>query len=315
MKKVFKTKDEWLKAKESRYGGTEASAIFGLDKWRTPRDIWMLKKGLQTPDEPSFRMKLGSAIEDGVATLFADETGINLIKSSAKIEYYIHDDYDFIGGSPDRRFWYVDKDEKRKQGVLEIKTTSSTFDHENYPDNWDIQLQFYLGLTKLKKGYITWLELKNTELKWVEVDADPEMFQAIVNEIIKFHNDYVLADVEPPIETAGDVINKYPFSKPNKKIDSSQIADYDIETAYSKLCEFNERIKPYNEEIENIKERIKICMLDAEVLTAHEQVLFTWKSTADKEVFDDKKFLTEHPEYFDQYKVLKRGVRRFLIKT
>lgn len=314
MRHTFKTKEEWLAFREGKYGGVDASAILGLNKWRTPRDVYLSAMKLSTPDDINFRMRLGSAIEAGVADLFAEEMGIDLIKYSDDIEYYTHDEHPFIGGSPDKRFWYEGDDGKRKKGVIEVKTTSATFDHNTYPDSWDIQIQMYLGLSGLKRGYITWLELKNTELKWVEVEYDEQAYQHIITKIVEFHDTYVVNKVEPPMITSGDVAEKYPFSKPNKTIDISEVKDENIEEIYSELVSLKEKVKPYEERIDVLKEKVKMVMLDAEVLTAHDQILFTWKSSRDKEVFDEKKFLSEHPEFFEQYKILKRGSRRFLPK-
>jgi predicted phage-related endonuclease len=264
--------------------------------------------GIKTMDEMSFKMKIGIMLEDGVAKLWEDETGHRIVKASAETIYYLHPQYpNILGGTPDRRI--VMKDGTK--GILEVKTTSATFDVDNYPDSWLIQLTFYLGLLGLKKGFITWFELKNAELKYTEIDFDSELYDKIINDIVKWHNDYVVAGIEPPAMNTSDVLSKYPIHKPGYKIEANE----EVEKIYQHIIQIQNAIKPYEKEIDVLKEQVKIAMGEAEVVESHGSQLFTWKSSSMKKKFDEKAFRNDHIELYDDYCVEEPGSRRFLIKT
>lgn len=320
MKQIFKTEAEWLNAKATRYGGSEAAAIFGLNPFKSPRDVWMDKKGLSQPIEKSFRMKAGNYLEAGVARLWADDAGFTLIESTTKkgigsepIEYWIHDEYDFIGGSPDARFWLDDGRTQNNKGVLEIKTTGAMFDHDNYPDSWDIQIMTYLGLMGYKKGIIAWFEFKSYELKWIEIDFDQEMYDSIIQKLVEFHNTYIVNDIEPPLMNTRDLLDKYPSHKEGKRMDASSING--IEELYTNIISLQEKVKPAIEMIDKLKDEVKMIMGDAESIIANEIPLFTFKTSKDKEVLDVKKLQEEAPDIYNAYLITKPGSRRFLVKN
>jgi predicted phage-related endonuclease len=50
---VFTSHEEWLEARGSRIGGSDASAVVGMNPYKTNVDLWMEKTGLIVPEDIS----------------------------------------------------------------------------------------------------------------------------------------------------------------------------------------------------------------------------------------------------------------------
>ena len=82
---VIRPKDraEWLEYRKDGIGSSEVATILGLNPWETPYQLWRRKKGLDAPKDETFAMKAGHYLEDAVSQFWSNETGREVIKSSA----------------------------------------------------------------------------------------------------------------------------------------------------------------------------------------------------------------------------------------
>ena len=78
-----KDRNEWLEHRKSGIGSSEVATILGLNPWETPYQLWRRKVGLDEPKTETFAMKAGHYLEDAVAQFWHDDTGREIIKSSA----------------------------------------------------------------------------------------------------------------------------------------------------------------------------------------------------------------------------------------
>ena len=111
----FKTKSDWLEFRKQGIGGSEVSAVLGVNPYMTRYQLWRLKKGLDSPQEPHFRMKVGNYMEDVIAKLYQQETQREIINSSAGYWLAQLVDYPHIFASPDRTFWISASEKKNKK--------------------------------------------------------------------------------------------------------------------------------------------------------------------------------------------------------
>ena len=52
--KSLKDRNEWLQARQGRIGGSDASAIVGMNPYRTNVELWQIKTGqLEQEDQPA----------------------------------------------------------------------------------------------------------------------------------------------------------------------------------------------------------------------------------------------------------------------
>ena len=142
----FDSMEEWLVNRKG-IGGSDASAILGLNPYKTNQELWMEKKGQMSPVDIS--VKYGNDAEPLLRALFA------LDYPEYKVEYYdnnmlTNNQYPWAHASLDGEL--VDLDGRR--GILEIKTTNilqsmqwQKWDNQ-IPDNYYIQVLHYLLVTE-----------------------------------------------------------------------------------------------------------------------------------------------------------------------
>lgn len=148
----LKSREEWLKNRQ-RIGGSDASAIVGMNTYRSNVDLWKIKTGQLVPEDISEKpyVKYGTQAELHLRNLFA------LDFPEYRVEYlennmWLNDKYSFAHASLDG--WLVDQEGRR--GILEIKTTEilQSMQKEKWnqriPDNYYIQLLHYLMVTEFE---------------------------------------------------------------------------------------------------------------------------------------------------------------------
>ena len=146
---VLKDRDEWLKHR-NRIGGSDASAIVGMNPFSDNVKLWELKTGRQVAEDISDKpfVKYGTEAEPLIRALW------ELDHPKFKVFYednnmWLNDDYPFAHASLDG--WL--EDEKGRMGILEIKTSNVSSKaqrlkwKEQIPQNYYIQVLHYLMVT------------------------------------------------------------------------------------------------------------------------------------------------------------------------
>ena len=146
----FDSFDEWL---GNRYGigGSDASAVMGLNPYKTNEELWLEKTGRWVPEDISDKsyVKYGHDAEPLLRGLFA------LDYPEYEVEYYDNnmirnEKYPWAHASLDGEL--IDADGRK--GILEIKTTNILQSmqkekwKEQIPDNYYIQILHYLMVTE-----------------------------------------------------------------------------------------------------------------------------------------------------------------------
>ena len=309
---VIRPKDraEWLEYRKSGIGSSEVASILGLNPWQTPYQLWRRKKGMDAPQEETFAMKAGHYLEDAVTMFWADETGREVIKSSAGDWLFVNNEKDFLRASPDRTFWIpgMAKNSQNK-GILECKTTQMAIDPDDLPKHWFCQLQYLLGVSEMTQGSLAWL-CSGREFGYKDIDLVPDFYGWMIEEVEKFWTDYIIGDKEPEAINVTDVVTKYSRHTDGKIIEATT----DIVTAYNQLKNVRAEISKLEATKEELEARIKIGFGDAEAISYGGQTLATWKAAKDSSKFDSKLFCKENPELAEKYTITLPGSRRFLLK-
>lgn len=149
---VLKDREEWLQNRFKGIGGSEASAIVGMNPYMSNIDLWNIKTGQVIPEDISEKpyVLYGTKAEEHLRALFA------LDFPQYEVEYvdnnsYFNDKYPFALASLDGVL--IEKETGRK-GILEIKTTNILQSmqkekwKERIPDNYYIQVLHYLMVTE-----------------------------------------------------------------------------------------------------------------------------------------------------------------------
>lgn len=309
---VIRPKDrtEWLKYRESGIGSSEVATIVGLNPWETPYQLWRRKVGLDAPKQENFAMKAGHYLEDAVSLFWQDETGQQVIKSSAGDWLIRDDERPYLQVSPDRTYWQADMPHNAEnKGILECKTTQMTIDEDDIPKHWFVQVQYQLGVAGYQHGSLAWLT-QGRNFGYKDLAFVPDFFAWLVEEVDKFWIDNIQGKQEPTAANVQDILLKY-----NRHTDGKIVEVNDeIFAAYQDLKAVKDELSAIEEKKTALEEKIKLGFGDAEAISYDGQTLATWKAPKPSNKFDAKAFTAAHPDLAKEFTFPTQGARRFLLK-
>lgn len=305
-----KNRAEWLKYRESGIGSSEVATIVGLNPWETPYQLWRRKVGLDEPKQENFAMKAGHYLEDAVAQFWHDETGQDIIKSSAGDWLIVNDERPYMRVSPDRTYWLADMPHNNaNKGILECKTTQMSIDADDIPKHWFCQVQYQLGVAELEQGSLAWL-CSGREFGYKNLALVPDFFAWLVEEVDKFWLDNIQGKQEPTAANVQDILLKYNRHTNGKIVEVND----EIFAAYQELKEVRDELSAIEEKKSALEEKIKMGFGDAEAISYEGQTLATWKAPKPSSKFDAKAFTAAHPDLAKEFTFQTQGARRFLLK-
>lgn len=283
-------------------GGSEISVIMGLNRWKTPLKLWAEKtQKLPVPDLSNIEaVELGTDLEEFVAQKFAAKTGKSVRKAPKE---YIHKDYEFMHAHIDRLITNSDE-------LLECKTCSffkkDEWDGEEIPQEYILQVIWYLGITGRKTGYIAVL-IGGQSFKYKRIEFDQELFDTMVETAKEFWS-CVQNDVPPAImadddetlkEMYADHTNSYIELYPTDERTTEAVSVHEERIAY--LQELKTHIKSLQEEQKGIETQLKDLIKDNEGIESPKYVV-SWKTQTSSR-FDSKTFKEENPELAAKYNI------------
>lgn len=195
---ILSSHNEWLDSRKNRIGGSDASAVLGMNPYKSNVDLWLEKRGkIETKDiSDKPYVQYGTNAEYHLRELF------KLDFPQYKVEYYknnmfLNDKYPFAHASLDGEL----TDENGRKGILEIKTTNilQSMQKEKWkdkiPDNYYIQILHYLMVTEYE-FVILKAQLKSefdenvylqTKHYFIEREEVLEDIKYLIEEEIKFY--------------------------------------------------------------------------------------------------------------------------------
>lgn len=134
------SREEWLKARETRIGGSEASSLIGINKYQSLRDLWRKKKKGITEEIDNEAIRYGNALEPILREMFRVKHPTMDVQYEENAILYSKK-YEYMSYSPDGLIW-----DGARAGILEIKTSfirNSEMSNEwkdRIPDSYYIQI-------------------------------------------------------------------------------------------------------------------------------------------------------------------------------
>jgi putative phage-type endonuclease len=296
---------EWLRLRQKGIGGSDAAAIAGLNKWKSPVAVYLEKIG-QAPEEnvSSEAAYWGTVLEDVVAQEFSKRTGLKARRRNAILQ---HPEHSFMLANVDRLI-------VGEKAGLECKTASEYLKEEwkddEVPAQYLIQCQHYMAVTGFGAWWIAVL-IGGNKFIYKKIERDEEIIQYLIQIESDFWNNHVLKK-NPPMfdgsDASSDLLKAlYPTAKFDEEIElpphaADLIAKY--EQAKQEEAEAAERRK----EAEN---QLKAMLGDYERAFAGDRIV-TWKNVRSSRV-DTKLLKEKYPEIYQE--VAKESIsRRFSIK-
>jgi putative phage-type endonuclease len=190
-----------LSATENRHlfvGGSDIAAIMGRSRWSSPLQAWAEKTG-KVPGKDLRdieAVEIGVELEDFVARKFMRKTGYKVRVDNRTFQ---HEKYSYMVGHIDR--WILGED-----ALLECKTTSAwnakQWEGEEIPEEYVLQVMWYLGILQKSVGYIAVL-IGGQRFLWKQLRFNAELFKKMVEAARLFWEENVLKDI-PPLAIGGD---------------------------------------------------------------------------------------------------------------
>lgn len=294
---------DWLEWRKQGIGGSDAAAIAGLSKWKSPVEVYLEKVGEIEPGEPGEAAYWGIALEDLVAQEFTKRTGLKVRRRNAILQ---HPEHKFMIAN-------IDREIVGQRSGVECKTTSAfndgQWEGDRIPDVYTIQCQHYMAVTGYPSWYIAVL-IGGQKFIQKRIDRDEE----IISYLIKIESDFwkLVESRTPPAvdgsESSTEVLNiLYPKAEAGTEIRlpldaEALIAEYEAAQADEKAASLRK---------DEAANKIKALLGTAEVGLVGERKV-SWKTVVSNR-FDSKLFQSEHPKLYELY-AKPSEYRRFAVK-
>lgn len=299
------SREEWLRARMAGIGGSDVSAIAGLNKYKSPMGVYLDKIG-ESPieDITSEAAYFGTLLEDVVAQEFTKRTGMKVRNRFAILQ---HPNHPYMLANVDRMI--VGK----KEG-LECKTASEylkgEWEGDEVPTPYLLQIQHYMAVT----GYDAWwiaVLLGGNKFIFKRIERDEE----IIEYLIKLEGDFWANHVikrNPPEFDGSEASSRllqalYPQAEPKSEIQ----LDKTVETLIEARDAYIEDITALETKKKEIENQIKAKMGENEIGHVGSRTV-KWSNVTSNRI-DTKTLKAEKPEIYQQY--TKPSVsRRFAIQ-
>ena len=298
------SREEWLELRKKGIGGSDAAAIVGLDRYRSPFDVYAEKIGLKPEQPDNEAMRQGRDLEQYVAERFMEATGKKVRRRNAVLQ---HPEHHWMLANIDR--WVVGEN-----AGLECKTTSvlnrAKFSQGEFPPNYYVQCMHYMAVTGAERWYLAVLVL-NKAFHVFTIERDEAEINALIEAEKDFWENHVLKQIPPApdgSEATSEVI-KHLFPEARER---EEVALYGHEEKIQQYLELDARVKELTQERDAIKQELQLALADAEIGRAQGYIV-EWKNQV-RQSLDTKKLKSEHAEIYEKYLKPAQTVRRFMIK-
>lgn len=237
----------WLKIRSQGIGGSDVGTILGFNPFKTAYQLWLEKTGqIEAPDLSSkVAIQIGNELEDLVARLFTQETGLKVKKDN---KTHFHSKHSFLLGNIDRKII-------GQKAFLECKTTS-TFNAKEWqgdevPASYLLQVQHYLNVLDYDTAYIAVI-IGNNQFVWKEIKRDNDLINQMTDRLVTFWRENVLKGIPPEIDGSNETKEALQVLYP-----AEIEATAPLDTKHIELLDRWSDIKAQTQELESLKKEIE----------------------------------------------------------
>jgi putative phage-type endonuclease len=299
---------EWHELRKLGVGGSDAGAVCGFSRFRTPYQVWAEKVSPVVPDEDDENepQLWGKLLEPVVREEFTRRTGIQvhpfprMVRNSER-PYMLANVDGLTGPAQSLTGAYEGKTTRRSDlwPVADDGTVQVPFDNM-------VQGMHYLAVLELERIYFACLVGGQT-LRIAEVEVNPQLVEDLIAIEAAFWQSVL--DRNPPEVSAQDVsvLRSRWDAEAGKRIELSGTHHTNLKVR----AKYKTQIKDTQEKIDQIDAEIMAFMGDAEEAVFNGQTVVTWRTDKRGRV-DGTALAAAHPEIADEFR--KPPGRRFLPK-
>lgn len=301
---AFLSRAEWLEWRRKGIGGSDAAAVAGVSRWKSPVAVWMDKTGQIEHEEAGEAAYWGNTLEEVVAKEFTIRTGLKVRKNNNMLQ---HPEYPFMLANVDREIV------GQKVG-LECKTTSifnkDEWADDKVPDAYYIQCQHYMAVTGYTGWWIACL-IGGNQFVHKLVERDQELIDQLIQIETEFWQ-HVVDGVMPAVDGSDASVaalkKLYPDSN-GQEITLPDTAEIWIKQ-YESAGEEEKAAKERKQEAQNTLQN----MLGQNECGKVGGRIVSWKSTKGRENFDKDGLKKDNYAIYKQYIKQGESSRRFSVK-
>jgi putative phage-type endonuclease len=299
------TYDQLLRRKEG-IGGSDAAAICGLSRWKTPIDIYIDKTREFIPDESKENqyMYWGNVLEPIIIKQYEKETGNQVVEAACTFR------------KPDHKFMiaHIDGWIPTESAVLECKTANSNTSYrwgdsgsDLFPDEYLIQCAHYAMVCNANYVDLAVL-IGGNDFRKYRYERNEDLEGLIMHAEYEFWNNHVLKRIPPAPRTEED------FNKIIKSTKGNMIyAKEESKNILSLIKDTEEEISELEEKRKELLFEIKKIISDNDgLIDDRGNILCTWKFQESNR-FDIAKFKKEHSDIYNNF-LKKTNSRQFRIR-
>ena len=299
--------------REKFIGGSDIPIIMELSPFKSRFDLLLEKAGYKKNDfDGNVFTEYGNKMESKIR----DHINAGFISTfvEGKHIYEISDDWDV---TPNGMKIRCHTDGECDDYILEIKTTSQTFDNVDDYELYLVQLLFYMFETGKEHGILA--VYKRPDDMSEEFNADNlQIFEIRMNDYLDLIN-----DIKNAVIRFLDDLQKV---KSNPFITEEELLPADVTEIAARIVAFEQqlsRMKELEKKVKSEKDRLKEAMETAgvkkwETPNGYKITLIpdTDDTVVTEESFNAERFMSEHPEIVEQYmetkNVIKKGKKGYV---
>ena len=267
---VIQRSPEWVEARYSGIGASEAPAAVGMSRWESPMSLWARKLRLVPEQEQSPAMLLGELMEPVLAELYERQTGERLRRRKQLLR---HPEHAFMLASLDRV--------RTGRRIVELKHTASGQGYgepgtDEVPDEVLVQVVHQMAVLDAPEADVAVLVGGRAPLRIYTIARDRRAEDLVIEEERAFWR-HVTERTEPPVDgseaTARAIAERYPRDNGTELEAAADIAE-----ALAALRDVRAAIDRHEQTERQLRSVIEDAMGEASVLVAPGIGRVTWKA-------------------------------------
>lgn len=280
-------REEWLRARRGGLGSSDASAILGVNRYTSPYEVWLEKRGLLRPQPDNDAMDLGRRLEPIVVGWWSETSGVPVRKAGLMQHR--------------ERTWQLASVDRLAacNGIVEAKTLSFRVAEEwadgQTPDHAEAQVQHQLAVTGRDHAHVVGLADGRTWLERVVTRDD-----ALIADMVKIEGEFwgwVVDGVEPPVDgspATTDVLNE---RWPGALQAPVELAE-DAAALRDRIKDCERVAAQAKAEIDLAKNELRALVGDHAEFTLPDGSAGSWRRNG---TFATKRFCDEQPELMEHF--------------
>ncbi|ALY10302.1 exonuclease [Arthrobacter phage Sonny] len=296
----------WLAERTKGIGGSDISAILGLNKWKSAYGVYNEKIGVAPEIKANAAMRWGLLLEGAMRQAFMEDTGLK-VRSAG------------LHRSKERDYAQITVDGLVSDGGnFESKTlqqwTADEWEEDQVSDHAELQVQWGMYVTGRRHSWVVGL-IDGRDFRTRRVEYDPQLVEIILNTADHFWHEYVQKRVAPPMTAVSfeEVRSLYRVGIEDKDRTLTTDELFTLSALDVELKKLKAQIKADESEERRVQAEIRALIGDNWAVRNQQGELV--KTLVNNGTFAAKRFAEDHPDKIEQYSVAKSVFDPNLLKA